>query len=108
MDAESRDTVATGGAAAEGVVGSRMSRLFDLRYVIAGLLGLYGIVLLVRGLVDGDDEIAKAAGLAINLWTGLGMLVVAVLFGVWALLRPLGIEVGADADDLTTTPESGR
>ena len=76
--------------------GSRMQRLFDLRYVIGALLGVYGVVLVIRGLLDGPEQLARAAGTAINLWTGIGLLVVAVVFLVWARARPLGIE---NADD---------
>lgn len=75
---------------------SRMTRLFDLRYVIGGLLGVYGVVLVVRGVLDGPAELARAAGTAVNLWTGIALLVVAALFLVWALLRPLGIAAGED------------
>ena len=85
-------------------VTSRMARLFDVRYVIGGLLGLYGIVLVVVGLFDGPAEYARAAGFAVNLWTGIALLVVAVLFLLWASLRPLGIEVDTDADELTGPP----
>jgi drug/metabolite transporter (DMT)-like permease len=72
--------------------GSRMQRLFDLRYVIGVLLGIYGIVLVIRGALDGPEQLARAAGTAINLWTGIGLLVVAVFFLVWARVRPLGID----------------
>lgn len=75
---------------------SRMTRLFDLRYVIGGLLGVYGAVLVVRGLLDGPAELARAAGTAVNLWTGVALLVVSALFLAWALLRPLGIAAGED------------
>ena len=75
------------------VTGSRMARLFDLRYVIAGLLGVYGVVLVIRGLLDGPEQLARAAGVAVNLWTGIGLVVVSAIFLVWARTRPLGIEV---------------
>lgn len=87
------------------VVSSRMARLFDVRYVIGGLLGLYGVVLVVVGLLDGPAEMAQAAGLAVNLWTGIALVVVAVFFLGWASLRPLGIEVDTDADDLGAPPD---
>ena len=38
-----------------------------------------------------DEEIDKSAGVNINLWTGLAMLVVCGLFVLWALLRPLRV-----------------
>ena len=80
------------------VAGSRIRRLFDLRLVIGGLMGIYGVVLVVRGLVDGPEQLARAAGTAINLWTGIGLVVVAGLFLLWARVRPLGIE-GEIEDD---------
>jgi xanthine/uracil/vitamin C permease (AzgA family) len=68
---------------------SGASKLFDLRYLIGGLFTLYGIVLVIVGLTDSKSEIHKAAGVHINLWTGLGMLAVGVIFLAWARLRPL-------------------
>jgi drug/metabolite transporter (DMT)-like permease len=73
--------------------GSRMQRLFDLRYVIGVLLGVYGVVLVIRGALDGPEQLARASGISINLWTGIGLLVVAAVFLAWARLRPLGIDV---------------
>jgi hypothetical protein len=69
---------------------SAASQLFDLRTIIALLFGVYGIVLVIQGLFfDTEAEIAKAGGLYINLWSGIGMLVVAALFVLWVRLRPL-------------------
>jgi hypothetical protein len=62
---------------------------FDLRRIIGGLFLLYGVVLTIVGLTDGSAEVAKAAGVRINLWAGLGMLVLGALFIAWGLLRPL-------------------
>ncbi|HEY2224562.1 hypothetical protein [Actinomycetospora sp.] len=78
------------------VTGSRMQRLFDLRYVIGALLGVYGVILVIRGLLDGPEQLARAAGTAINLWTGIALVVVSALFLLWARVRPLGIEVDED------------
>ncbi|GLZ53673.1 hypothetical protein [Actinomycetospora sp. NBRC 106378] len=78
--------------------GSRMQRLFDLRYVIGALLGVYGVVLVIRGLLDGPEQLARASGISINLWTGIGLLVVAAIFLVWGLTRPLGIDVEENID----------
>lgn len=61
----------------------RGRRLFDLRSMIGGLLVLYGVVLVIVGLTDGPAEIARASGIRINLWTGIGMLVVGLLFLAW-------------------------
>ena len=69
---------------------SAASQLFDLRTVIALLFGVYGIVLLIQGLFfDSQAEIAKSGGIHINVWSGIGMIVVAALFVVWVRLRPL-------------------
>ncbi len=63
--------------------------MFDLRWLIAAMFVVYGLVLIVTGIFDNKAEIAKAAGVRINLWTGLGMLVVGLVFAAWARLRPL-------------------
>ena len=64
--------------------------VFDIRFVIGGLLGIYGVILILLGLFNAtDEELARGDGLNINLWGGVGMLVVAIGFGVWARLRPV-------------------
>lgn len=69
---------------------SAAANLFDLRTIIAVLFLVYGLVLLIMGLVSTDAaDLAKTGGSNINLDMGIGMLVVAVLFGAWVLLRPL-------------------
>jgi hypothetical protein len=76
----------------------RSTTLFDLRYLIGGLFTVYGVVLAVVGLFDSEAELDKAAGIRINLWVGLGMLVLGLLFLAWARLRPLRHEP-ADAEE---------
>ena len=71
---------------------SAASKLFDLRYLIGGLMALYGVVLVIVGIADSQQEIEKSAGIRINLWMGLGMLILGALFLLWARLRPLKIE----------------
>lgn len=64
--------------------------LFDIRFIIGGLIGLYGVILTLLGLFNAsDEELARGDGLNINLWAGLGMLVVGILFVAWARLRPV-------------------
>ncbi|MFF0789475.1 hypothetical protein [Streptomyces spiralis] len=65
------------------------ARIFDLRRIIGGLFVLYGIILTVTGITDSQAAIDKAQGVNINLWTGIGMLVLGVLFLVWLKLRPV-------------------
>ncbi len=71
----------------------RAANLFDLRRIIGGVFIGYGVLLTVLGLFDSQEEIDRAAGVNINLWTGLGMLVFGILMIVWALTRPLGDEL---------------
>ena len=73
----------------------RAANLFDLRRIIGGLFILYGLLLTVLGLFDSQEEIDKAAGVNINLWAGVGMLIFGLLMITWALTRPLGTELGA-------------
>ncbi|MEV8372818.1 hypothetical protein AB0P21_08765 [Kribbella sp. NPDC056861] len=70
---------------------------FDIRVVIALLIGIYGAVLTILGLIADPAEVAKADGLNINLWGGIGMLAFAALFTLWARLRP--IVVAAEPTD---------
>ena len=64
-------------------------RLFDLRFIIAFLFGLYGVVLVVVGLgFTSADDLAKAEGININLWAGIAMVVISAAFAAWATLRP--------------------
>jgi hypothetical protein len=63
---------------------------FDIRTFIALLIGVYGVVLVVTGLVGtSEEELARAGGVNVNLWAGLGMLVFAACFTAWARLRPV-------------------
>jgi hypothetical protein len=80
------------------------ANLFDLRRIIGGLFLLYGIVLTLLGIFDSSAEIAKAAGVRINLWAGLGMIAFAAFMIGWAMLRPLGREM-AEAEERADTPE---
>ena len=75
--------------------------LFDLRTIIGGLFTLYGLVLTVYGLVDSQAQIDKAAGVRINLWTGLGMLALGLCFLLWVKVRPLTTEeiIAAQKED---------
>jgi hypothetical protein len=72
--------------------------LFDLRRIIGGVFVALGLLLTILGLFDSQEEIDRAAGVNINLWAGLGMLVLGLLFLVWAFARPLSEQV--DSEDL--------
>jgi drug/metabolite transporter (DMT)-like permease len=71
----------------------RAANLFDLRRIIGGVFVVWGVLLIILGLTDSEEEANKAAGININLWAGLGMLIVGAIFVAWALTRPLGQEL---------------
>ena len=83
----------------------RRAGLFDIRVIIAGLLGVYGVILVLTGLLGTDNDVDNATN--INLLGGGLMLVVAVAFILWARLRPIVVpaevadESGAAADEGT-------
>ncbi|MGX1131228.1 hypothetical protein RKD49_003418 [Streptomyces glaucescens] len=64
------------------------ARLFDIRRIIGGLFVIYGVIVTVTGLTDDDAAIDKAQGVNINLWTGVGMLLLGLFFLAWLKLRP--------------------
>jgi len=65
------------------------------------------VILTVLGIGASDEDIDQAAGINVNLWTGLAMLVVAGLFIAWALWRPLAEELAED-EERSARPEGDR
>jgi hypothetical protein len=80
------------------------ARLFDVRRVIGGLFVVYGLIVTIAGLFDSGEEIKKAQGVRINLWTGVAMLVLGGLFLLWQWWRPL--EVAPMHDEADDRPRS--
>lgn len=71
---------------------------FDIRNFIGALIGLYGVILTILGLVGFDaSESARTGGVNANLWAGLAMLAFGVLFMLWARLQPLTVTVAEDS-----------
>ena len=68
---------------------ARIANRFDIRRIIGGLFVVYGVTLTIVGIVGSDEVKNKAAGINVNLWTGLAMLVVGGLMIFWALARPV-------------------
>jgi hypothetical protein len=60
----------------------------DIRNIIGGLLGVYGVILLLMG-IFGDKELDKTGDVNANLWAGLAMAAVGAGFLLWAWLRPI-------------------
>lgn len=77
---------------------SLLERLFDIRSIIAALLGVYGLLLLIAGIAPGFAEVGArefphtadradmAVGSAGNLWVGGALVLVAAGFAAWALI----------------------
>jgi hypothetical protein len=66
----------------------RAANRFDIRRIIGGLFILYSLILIALGIFGSHHVKNKAAGINIDLWTGLGMLVFGALMLFWALTRP--------------------
>jgi len=82
----------------------KAASLFDLRRMIGGLFVVYGVILFILGLGASDAEIEKAAGWNLNLWVGVAMLLVGLLFLAWQYFLPLSDEIvddGPPDDDRT-------
>jgi len=78
---------------------------FDIRTIIGGLIGIYGLILLVTGLWFTDDsEIERADGVNLNVQVGIGLLVFAVLMLGWVVLRPLRVPVEPEQDGSHADP----
>jgi prolipoprotein diacylglyceryltransferase len=70
---------------------SAAARLFDIRVLIGGLFTLYGVMLIVAGFFTSDAQLSKASNININLWLGIGMLVLGLLFLLWWRVNPLKV-----------------
>jgi hypothetical protein len=85
---------------------SRIARLFDIRLILGGLLSLYGLILLVAGFVDMRPH--KSPGMHLNLWTGLGMLVLGLIMLAWMRARPLAPPDPESLKQTDAGPQSSR
>jgi hypothetical protein len=62
--------------------------LLDIRNIIGTLIGAYGVILTLMGLFA-DQAPDKTGDVNANLWAGLVMIVVGLVFVTWARLRPV-------------------
>src|ERR1700747_1906274 len=73
--------------------------LFDVRNIVGGLLGIFGVLLTIAGFVPevapahdnraaATDRVNLYVGTDANWWVGLILIGVAVAFFTWAILRP--------------------
>ncbi|MDQ6686397.1 MAG: myelin proteolipid family protein [Actinomycetota bacterium] len=81
--------------------GKPRASVFDIRNIIGALLFIYGVVLLIVGLVGTSAaEKTRAGGVNANLWVGIALAVVGALFIVWAVTRPIVVdETQIERDD---------
>ena len=66
----------------------RQARMLDLRTYICALFAIFGVTVTIEGFTVDSQELAKAAGVNINLYAGLAMLGLSVVMGVWAVVVP--------------------
>jgi hypothetical protein len=78
----------TGATDEEEVEAAKAANRFDIRRLVGGLFVLYSVILIALGLFGSHQIKNKAAGINIDLWTGIGMLIFGILMLVWAFTRP--------------------
>ena len=90
MPARREEPMAPTGATAEDEAeAARMANRFDIRRIIGAVFVLYALILVALGIFGSHAVKTKAAGININLWTGIGMLIFGGLMIFWALARPV-------------------
>ncbi|HWF73851.1 MAG TPA: hypothetical protein VG186_10935 [Solirubrobacteraceae bacterium] len=82
------EIASTGATDEEEMTAARAANRFDIRRIIGALFVLYGIVITIAGITGSHAVKTKAAGINIDLWGGIAMIVFGVLMLAWALLRP--------------------
>ncbi len=65
------------------------TRRFDLRRILGALFVVYGVIVTIIGIVNFAPDVKRTGGIAINLWAGLAMLVLGLLFFLWDRLSPV-------------------
>ncbi len=77
------------------------AKLLDLRFVIAVMFAIFGVLVTFSGFTASNEEIEQAAGINISLWTGAGLLLLSGGFALWVILVPADVPEGhiVDASD---------
>ena len=82
---------------------ARAANLLDIRRIIGGVLVVYGVLILAAGIFGSSADKHQAAGVNVNLYAGIAILVGGALFLVWAFSRPF-----TDIEEREEGPASGR
>jgi hypothetical protein len=77
--------------------------VLDIRNIIGGLLGVYGVILVLMGLF-GDKELDKTGDVNANLWAGLALVAGSAVFIIWAWLRPIVVPDHVERPDIDRPP----
>ncbi|MCU0280001.1 MAG: hypothetical protein MUE31_14075 [Candidatus Nanopelagicales bacterium] len=88
-------------------ISTRTVLLRDLRLAIAALFTVFGLIVTITGLTVDEADLAKAQGVNLALWTGLGMLGLAAVFGIWLWRAPPEVPEGHDAGEISPPSGSG-
>jgi drug/metabolite transporter (DMT)-like permease len=83
--------------------GKHTAGALDIRNIIGGLLGVYGVILVLMGLFA-DKELDKTGDVNANLWAGLALVVVSAVFLVWAWMRPIVVPDHVESADSDRPP----
>ncbi len=71
--------------------------LFDIRNIIGALMAIYAVILLLLGLFA-DYDAEKTGGVNANLWAGIALLAVGIVFMAWAKIRPVVVPEDVEKD----------
>ena len=93
--------------AEEQSAGQRKAGAFDIRNVIGMLMAIYGVILLLMG-IFADPELDKTDGVNANLWAGIVLIVVGVVFVAWSRLRPIKVPEQVEPPETDPTRPSPR
>lgn len=66
----------------------RQARMLDLRTYICALFLIFGLVVTFLGIAPEPAAVDRAAGININLFAGIAMLVLSAVMGLWAWFIP--------------------
>jgi hypothetical protein len=66
----------------------RLAKMFDLRTFIGVLFVIFGVLVIIPGIIANPADIEKAAGINLALWVGGFMLLLGVIFLAWLLASP--------------------